>query len=131
MSGACCDHGQKAEAEEAPERLWEVRSIQLAAVAGVLLVSGLVMDRVGIEAIGTAALYLALLVGGSTFVPDAVVALRRRRIGVGTLMSVAAVGAVLLGELGEAATLAFLFSISEGLEAYSLARTRRGLRALL
>ncbi|MDP9420760.1 MAG: cadmium-translocating P-type ATPase [Actinomycetota bacterium] len=131
MSGACCNHGQEAQAEEAPERLWEVRSIQLAAVAGVLLVSGLVMDRAGVEAIGIAALYLTLLVGGSTFVPDTVVALRRRRIGVGTLMSVAAVGAVLLGELGEAATLAFLFSISEGLEAYSLARTRRGLRALL
>ncbi|MDP9403415.1 MAG: cadmium-translocating P-type ATPase [Actinomycetota bacterium] len=131
MSGACCDHGREAQAEQEPERLWEVRSIQLAAVAGVLLVSGLVMDRAGIDAIGTVALYLALLVGGSTFAPDALAALRRRRIGVGTLMSVAAVGAALLGELGEAATLAFLFSISEGLEAYSLARTRRGLRALL
>ncbi len=51
--------------------------------------------------------------------------------GVGTLMTIAAVGAVILGEVGEAAMLAFLFSISEGLEEYSLARTRRGLRALL
>jgi cation-transporting ATPase G len=46
-------------------------------------------------------------------------------------MTIAAVGAVILGEVGEAAMLAFLFSISEGLEEYSLARTRRGLRALL
>ncbi|PJE24522.1 MAG: cadmium-translocating P-type ATPase, partial [Mycobacterium sp.] len=37
----------------------------------------------------------------------------------------------ILGEVGEAAALAFLFSISEGLEEYALARTRRGLRALL
>ncbi|EUA49252.1 cadmium-translocating P-type ATPase [Mycobacteroides abscessus 21] len=49
----------------------------------------------------------------------------------GTLMTIAAVGAVILGEVGEAAMLAFLFSISEGLEEYALARTRRGLRALL
>ena len=46
-------------------------------------------------------------------------------------MTIAAIGAVILGEVGEAAMLAFLFSISEGLEEYSLARTRRGLRALL
>jgi len=46
-------------------------------------------------------------------------------------MAIAAVGAVALGELGEAATLAFLFSISEALEGYAVARTRHGLRALL
>lgn len=46
-------------------------------------------------------------------------------------MTIAAIGAVILGEVGEAAMLAFLFSISEGLEEYALARTRRGLRALL
>ena len=46
-------------------------------------------------------------------------------------MTIAAAGAVVLGELGEAASLAFLFSISEALEGYALARTRRGLRALL
>ncbi|GGZ98896.1 P-type ATPase [Streptomyces bluensis] len=46
-------------------------------------------------------------------------------------MTIAAVGAVALGEVGEAATPAFLFSIAEGLEGYVVARTRHGLRALL
>jgi cation-transporting ATPase G len=73
----------------------------------------------------------ALLAGGSTFVPGAARALMRGRLGVSTLMMIAAIGAVILGELDEAATLAFLFSISEALESYALARTRRGLRALL
>ena len=45
-------------------------------------------------------------------------------------MSVAAIGAVALGQLTEAALLTVLFSGSEGLEEYSMARTRRGLRAL-
>ena len=81
--------------------------------------------------LGQVLLWAALLVGASTFVPSTLRRLTRGKIGVGTLMTIAAVGAVLLGEVGEAATLAFLYSISEGLEEYSLARTRRGLRALL
>ncbi|WP_410007844.1 hypothetical protein [Planotetraspora sp. A-T 1434] len=43
----------------------------------------------------------------------------------------AAAGAVALGEINEAATLAFLFSVAEGLEGYAVARTRHGLTALL
>lgn len=74
---------------------------------------------------------VALTVGAYTFVPSTLRRLANGKIGVGTLMTIAAVGAVILGEVGEAAMLAFLFSISEGLEEYSLARTRRGLRALL
>ena len=49
--------------------------------------------------------------------------------GAGILVQLAIASAAALA--GEAAMLAFLFSISEGLEEYSLARTRRGLRALL
>jgi cation-transporting ATPase G len=75
--------------------------------------------------------WLALLAGAYTFVPSTIKRLVRGQIGVGTLMTIAGVGAAILGEVGEAAMLAFLFSISEGLEEYSLARTRRGLRALL
>jgi cation-transporting P-type ATPase G len=46
-------------------------------------------------------------------------------------MTIAAVGALALGEIGEAATLAFLFSIAEGLEEYAITKTQNGLRALL
>jgi cation-transporting ATPase G len=74
---------------------------------------------------------IALAAGAYTFVPSTLRRLAKGKIGVGTLMTIAAVGATILGEVGEAAMLAFLFSISEGLEEYSLARTRRGLRALL
>jgi Cd2+/Zn2+-exporting ATPase/cation-transporting ATPase G len=71
------------------------------------------------------------VVGAATFVPGAVRNLLRRRVGVGTLMTIAAIGAVLLGQFAEAAMLGVLFSIAEGLEHYAIVRTRRGLRALL
>ena len=63
--------------------------------------------------------------------PGTLKRLAKGSIGVGTLMTIAAVGAVILGEVAEAAALAFLYSISEGLEEYAVARTRRGLWALL
>ena len=73
----------------------------------------------------------AIAVGGWTFVPEALRGLVKGQLGVGTLMTITAIGAVILGELGEAASLAFLFSISEALEGWAMARTRSGLRALL
>ena len=120
------------ENEQEAERLVDVSELRAAAVAGVLLLGGYVAGWAGgPELLGQVQLWAALLVGASTFVPSTLRRLAKRKIGVGTLMTIAAVGAVLLGEVGEAAMLAFLYSISEGLEEYSLARTRRGLRALL
>ncbi|GAA3228658.1 cation-translocating P-type ATPase [Pseudonocardia petroleophila] len=135
MSDACCGADElrpEAGGDREPERLWEVSELRFAAASGVLLVVSLAVGW----ASGPASVELALQVGALelgawTFVPATLRRLVRGRIGVGTLMTIAAVGAVLLGEIGEAAMLAFLFSISEGLEEYSIARTRRGLRALL
>ncbi|WP_018157933.1 heavy metal translocating P-type ATPase [Demetria terragena] len=132
MSDACGCSAPPVDGEEAPERLWQVRELQFALVSGVLLLAAVIGGWVGLSRQVTVGLeVVALLVGAYTFVPSTLRQLVRGKIGVGTLMTVAAVGAVILGEVGEAAMLAFLFSVSEGLEEYSLARTRRGLRALL
>ncbi|MEU0510909.1 MULTISPECIES: heavy metal translocating P-type ATPase [Amycolatopsis] len=136
MSDACCGHDEPVVGEEAeehePERLWQVRELQFAAASGVFLLAAFIASWAGaarpVELVLEA---VALVVGAYTFVPSTLKRLVKGKIGVGTLMTIAAVGAVILGEVGEAAMLAFLFSISEGLEEYSLARTRRGLRALL
>ncbi|GAA1388608.1 heavy metal translocating P-type ATPase [Pseudonocardia alni] len=137
MSDACgCGDDEPRTGDEAterePERLWQVVELQAAAVAGVLLIAGYAAEWSGAAPIPVLVLKaLALVVGAYTFVPSTLKRLARGKIGVGTLMTIAAIGAVLLGEVGEAAMLAFLYSVSEGLEEYSLARTRRGLRALL
>ncbi|MDV3136705.1 cadmium-translocating P-type ATPase [Mycolicibacterium sp. GF69] len=138
MTEACgCGHdqprpGEGDEVEGEPERLWQVVELRAAAVAGVLLLAGYLVGWTDGPAPVELVLYAAALaVAAFTFVPSTLHRLVRGQIGVGTLMTIAAVGAVILGEVGEAAMLAFLFSISEGLEEYALARTRRGLRALL
>ena len=117
--------------DDAVEHLWQVRNIQLGLVSGMLLLAGFLTDLAGWKTVGLVLSGLALLVGGSTFVPGAVKKLFKGRLGVGLLMTIGAVGATLLGQVEEAATLAFLFSLSEGLEDYSMAKTRHSLRALL
>ncbi|GAA0985728.1 putative cation-transporting ATPase G [Nocardioides aquaticus] len=115
-----------------PERLWEVSELQFAALAGLFLVAGYAADLSDASpSMVTSLNAVALALGAWTFVPSTLRRLGKGRIGVGTLMTIAAVGAVVLGQVTEAAMLAFLYSISEGLEEYAVARTRRGLRALL
>ena len=136
MSDACgCGNDEPRDADEVdgePERLWQIKELQFAALSGVLLAAAVIAGFLdAAEPVVLALEAVALLAGAYTFVPSTLKRLVKGKIGVGTLMTIAAVGAVILGEVGEAAMLAFLFSISEGLEEYSLARTRRGLRALL
>ncbi|MGK9274239.1 cadmium-translocating P-type ATPase [Williamsia muralis] len=136
MSDACgCGHDEAPEDDEAgadPARWWQVLEIKAAIVAGILLVAALITSVIeGPQYLEVGLQVGALVIAGYTFVPSTLRRLARGKIGVGTLMTIAAVGAVMLGEVGEAAMLAFLFAISEGLEEYAVTRTRRGLRALL
>lgn len=111
---------------------WQVREIRAAALAGLLLLGVWIASMAEASVRVSAPLeIIALMVTGWTFIPSSLRRLFKGEIGVGTLMTIAAVGAVILGQIDEAATLAFLYAIAEGLEEYSLARTRRTLRALL
>ena len=74
---------------------------------------------------------LAIVVGGFEIFPRALAGLRRLRLDIHVLMALAVAGAVALGEWGEAATVAFLFGLSELLESLSLERARRAVRSLL
>lgn len=132
MGDACCGPGEthvpsSAGEDQQPVAFWRILEVRLAVVSGGFLLVGLCSE----DAFATGFFAVGLLVGGWTFVPGSLANLLKGRLGVGTLMTIAAVGAVALGEYGEAASLAFLFSISEALEGWAVARTRRGLRALL
>jgi cation-transporting ATPase G len=106
------------------------RTIAAIAAAG-LWVGGVLCGRAGHPGAADGLYVAAVMIGGATFVPGSVRGLLRGRLGVGLLMTIAAVGAVVLGEFGEAAALAFLFSISEALEDWAVTKSRRGLRAVL
>ncbi|MGO1598976.1 MAG: heavy metal translocating P-type ATPase [Brachybacterium sp.] len=140
IDDACCGttaptgSSETLELEE-PTPWWRDRSLLLPIASGILWVVGLLLSWAGLETVGLTVHVLALLAGAWTFVPGTVRRLvqgrGQGRLGVGLLMTIAALGAVLLGYIGEAAALAFLFSLAEALEDRSMDRAKQGLRALL
>ncbi|MCZ0914037.1 cation-translocating P-type ATPase [Gordonia sp. Swx-4] len=135
MADACCGPSDSAdldaEVDQGPVRLWQVRELRFAAAAAAFLALGWIVGGSLSETAGIVVELVAVVVAASTFVPSTLRSLRHGRIGVGTLMTIAAIGAVALGQIPEAALLGILFSVAEGLEHYAVTKTRRGLRALL
>ncbi|WP_246065168.1 heavy metal translocating P-type ATPase [Aeromicrobium piscarium] len=134
---ACCGPAESSHREEHEELppWWRDRALTLPVASGLLWVTGLVLERMGLEVVGLVVFALGLAAGAWTFVPSTIkrlfTASGRGKLGVGLLMTIAAIGAVLLGHVGEAAALAFLFSIAETLEDRAMDRAQQGLRALL
>ena len=119
--------------EDAPEHLWESREVRWSALSGLLLAAGFAADRLDASAGLVTVVYLASALAGLRFfaVEAAEELWREREVGIELLMTVATLAAGLLGEWGEAATLAFLYSISEALEEFTEDRTRGAIRALM
>ncbi|MEV8338842.1 MULTISPECIES: cation-translocating P-type ATPase [Leucobacter] len=141
MSAACgCDHDAPVaveESEEVERPWWRDPAILVPVASGVFFLAGLITEwtagesaAAGITAL--ALLWIGLLLGAWTFVPGALRGLfTKGKLGISLLMTISAVGAVILGYVEEAAALAFLYSIAEALEDKAMDRARSGLRALL
>ncbi len=105
-----------------------------------VLISGGLAEAFGSEGMGIAhgvpvvsvILYLAGIVTGTWFVlPKAWRAAAGFRPDMNLLMVVAVIGAAAIGEWFEAATVAFLFSVSLLLESWSVGRARRAIASLM
>ncbi|NUL44122.1 cadmium-translocating P-type ATPase [Cellulosimicrobium funkei] len=138
MSSACgCDAPDATvdaheEGQEQAVPWWRDRSILIPALSGVAFLTGLTLEWSGAELGATVLFWIGLLLGAWTFVPGALRGLfTRGRLGIGLLMTISAIGSVILGYIEEAAALAFLYSIAEALEDRAMDRARSGLRALL
>ncbi|MEX2549882.1 MAG: cation-translocating P-type ATPase, partial [Nitriliruptoraceae bacterium] len=100
--------------------------------SGVLLAVALLTEHLlGAATLGDATMVAAAIVAGGPIVLAAVRGLRARVVGIDLLVSVAAIGAVVIGEFWEAAAVTFLFAIGHALEAATLARTRSALAELI
>jgi len=73
----------------------------------------------------------AVVTGGWFFAPKAWMALKRLRADMNLLMTIAVIGAMIIGQWFEAGTVTFLFALSLLLESWSVGRARRAIRALV
>lgn len=108
------------------------RKIILTALSGLLVGSGLLLSFIGVPASALIPLYLvSMLVGGYYTVRSGLYALKSFSLDMNFLMSVAAIGAAAIGEWSEAATVVFLFSLGNALQAYTMEKTRSSIRNLM
>jgi Zn2+/Cd2+-exporting ATPase len=109
------------------EPIWTPIACGLLALAGWLGPGAIGLPRPA----SLAAFAAAYLAGGSLSFVRALRSLARRRLDIDLLMLLSAAGAAAIGEFVEGATLLFLFSLSNSLEARALARTTRAIEALM
>lgn len=84
-----------------------------------------------VEAVERSFLAAAILCGLRLVGPKAIRAARRLRPDMNLLMSIAVLGAILIGEYLEAASVAFLFALAEALEAWSIRRAHKAISSLM
>ena len=101
-------------------------------VAGVLVTASFVLHQLLDYAAVTVVFMLATtLVAGAPIFKKAFGALRYRIIGIDALVTIAVIGAVLIGEFWEAAAVSFLFLFGDYLESRTIEKTRSSIKALL
>src|SRR5699024_5331829 len=85
----------------------------------------------GVFTLGDVLMIAAAVVAGYGIAVKAVRALIAKVIGIDLLVSVAAIGAVIIGNFWEAAAVTFLFAVGHALEAATLNKTRSALAELV
>ncbi|MBP2665941.1 MAG: heavy metal-translocating P-type ATPase, partial [Firmicutes bacterium] len=108
---------------------WDLRR---AVLSGLFLVIGYGLEKFDGATSAFLSFYIAgTALGGWGNFRKAAIALPRGNFNMSVLMSVAVVGAILIGQFEEAASVAFLFSVSEMLERWTMEKARRSIHDLM
>ncbi|MGM0875601.1 MAG: heavy metal translocating P-type ATPase [Bacillota bacterium] len=101
-------------------------------LSGVLIALGFIGSFTGISTLISTMLYaIAMVISGYKPVKSAYYAIKCRSLDMNVLMSAAAIGAALIGEWLEGATVVWLFAIGNFLQTKSIERTRDSIRNLM
>jgi Cd2+/Zn2+-exporting ATPase len=138
----CASCADELEREGESRSLWRRREAIFTGISGALLALGLVLSLLTLDptllvlfgrtfALSTVLYLASVLFGAYHFARKGLYALKTLSLGINFLMSLAILGAIVIEEYVEAASLAFLFSLAELLEEFSVERARRSLRELI
>lgn len=115
---------------EQPVPFWQRRENKLAAIALLFVAIGYGMEQWQ-PSIAPWIFAVAIVLGGVDIFKVGVQNLLKWQFDMKTLMTIAIIGAAIIGEWEEAAIVVFLFAVSEALEAYSMNKARQSIRQLM
>lgn len=115
------------------EPFWKQKENIKVYISAILLVlSWILSKQLGEEHILPTMGYAAsILIGGYSLFIKGLKNLSRLKFDMNTLMTIAIIGAAIIGEWGEGATVVILFAISEALERYSMDKARQSIESLM
>lgn len=115
------------------EPFWKQKeNIKVYISAILLVVSWFLGEQFGEEHIlPTIGYAVSILIGGYSLFIKGLKNLSRLNFDMNTLMTIAILGAAVIGEWGEGATVVILFAISEALERYSMEKARQSIESLM
>jgi Zn2+/Cd2+-exporting ATPase len=133
ISAAVADTGMRAwlEHEEAHRASTGGSRFVLLVASGVALAVSLVAATLGWTLVARIASAIAIVSGGIHPARRALSAMRLNALDMNVLMSIAVLGALVIGEWSEAATVVFLFNLAQHLESHSMDRARQAIRTLM
>lgn len=102
------------------------------ATSAAILGAGLVVEYLENSKFIPTLLFLAtIILSGTIIFPKAIRSLKTFRLDMNVLMTIAVIGAIIIKEYSEAASVVFLFSLAELLEALSVTRARKAIQEVL
>lgn len=109
----------------------KIKKVQIVLISGLLLLFALIAYGWNIKMFSTAALIAATFVAGWPIAVNACQSVRMRSFSIELLVTIAVIGALIIGEFVESAVVTFLFLFGAYLEARTLERTRSSLKSLM
>jgi len=115
------------------EPFWKQKeNIKVYISAVLLVISWIIGKQLGEEHIIPTIGYVAsILIGGYSLFIKGLKNLSRLNFDMNTLMTIAIIGAAIIGQWGEGATVVILFAVSEALERYSMDKARQSIESLM
>ena len=115
-----------------PKKYYQGKEFLVMVLAGFLLLLAIVFEKMQIGGQLSVGLYLlAIISGGWNNFKKGFYSLQQKKLNMSVLMSVAIIGACIIGQYEEGATVAFLYAISELLENWSTEKARQSIRNLM
>lgn len=100
-------------------------------ISALFWILGMSLSFAGKEAAANLSFAATMVSGGFYIAKSGMYALKRFSLDTNFLMTVAAIGAVIIDQWSEGATVVFLFAVGNALQAYTLDKTRQSIKSLM